>query len=257
MSRRFSARYGYELVMVLLHKEMQVRYRGSLLGYAWSVAHPLAFGLLYWLVFGQVMRVPVAEYPLFLLSGLFPWQWMAASLGNAPSAFLANSAIIRKTAFPRGVLPFSQVLMEGIHFLCALPVLAGFLLWHGHRPAACWLWAVPALFLLQLMLLTGMAWLLASLTPFLRDLERFAQLGVMMLMYASPVIWAPDMLPARGAWVLNLNPVAPLIMAWRDLLLHNRVALADFPVMGLAVVLSLLAGGLVLCRLAPRLAEVL
>lgn len=252
-----SVRRWYELVQVLLHKEMQVRYRGSLLGYAWSVAHPLTFGLIYWLVFGRIMRVPVAEYPLFLLSALFPWQWMAGSLGIAPAAFLANSAIIRKTAFPRGVLPFSQVLMEGIHFLCSLPVLVGFLLWYGHRPAACWLWAVPVLFLLQLLLLTGLAWLLASLTPFLRDLERFVQLGIMMLMYATPVVWSPDMLPARWQWLLSLNPAAQLVIAWRELLLHNQVSVSLFPLMFLMALLSLLAGWLVLRRLAPRLAEVL
>ncbi|UIL51491.1 ABC transporter permease [Pantoea agglomerans] len=257
MTHRYSVRRWYEMVLVLLHKEMQVRYRGSLLGYVWSVAHPLTFGLIYWVVFGKVMRVPVAEYPLFLLSGLFPWQWMAASLGNAPDAFLANSAIIRKTAFPRGVLPFSQVLMEGVHFLCALPVLTGFLLWYGHQPALCWLWAIPLLFLLQLLLLTGITLLLASLTPFLRDLERFVQLGIMMLMYSTPIIWAPDMLPLRWQWLLNLNPAAPLVMAWRELLLDNQVTLSRFPVMALMVLLSLLAGSQVLRRLAPRLAEVL
>lgn len=250
-------RRGYELVRVLLHKEMQVRYRGSLLGYAWSVAHPLTFALIYWVVIGRIMRVPVAEYPLFLLSGLFAWQWMAASLGNAPDAFLANSAIIRKTVFPRGVLPFSQVLMEGVHFLCALPVLTGFLMWSGHRPAPCWLWAIPTLFFLQLLLLTGMSWLLASLTPFLRDLERFVQIGIMMLMYATPVIWSQDMLPHRWQWLLKLNPAATLVTSWRDLLLHNRVTLSHFPLMALMALLSLLIGWQVLRRLAPRLAEIL
>lgn len=257
MNHLSALRRMYELVGVLLHKELQVRYRGSLLGYAWSVAHPLTFGLIYWLVFGRIMRVPVAEYPLFLLSGLFPWQWMASSLGNAPAIFLANSAIIRKTAFPRGVLPFSQVLMEGVHFLCALPVLVGFLIWYGHRPAACWVWAIPVLFLLQLLLLTGLAWLLASVTPFLRDLERFVQLGMMMMMYATPVIWSPEMLPTRWQWLLSLNPAAPLIISWRDLLLHNEVTLPLFPLMALTALLSLFIGWQVLRRLAPRLAEVL
>jgi len=252
-----SVRRWYELVLVLLHKEMQVRYRGSLLGYVWSVAHPLTFGLIYWLVCGRIMRVPVEEYPLFLLSALFPWQWMAGLMGIAPAAFLDNSAIIRKTTFPRGVLPFSQVLMEGIHFLCSLPVLVGFLLWYGHRPAVCWLWGVPALFLLQLLLLTGLAWLLASLTPFLRDLGRFVQLGTMMLMYATPVIWSPEMLPARWHWLLSLNPASPLVIAWRDLLLHNQIRVSLYPLMSLMALLSLLAGWQVLRRLAPRLAEVL
>lgn len=257
MSHISSLRHGCELVHVLLHKEMQVRYRGSLLGYVWSVAHPLMFGLIYWLVFGHIMRVPVQEYPLFLLSGLFPWQWIAASLGNAPAAFMSNSAIIRKTAFPRGVLPFSQVLMEGVHFLCTLPVLTGFLLWYGHRPALCWLWTVPALFMFQILFLTGMSWLLASLTPFLRDMERFVQLGIMMMMYATPVIWSPEMLPTRWQWLLSLNPAAQLVVSWRSLLLHNQVSLPLFPLMSLTALLSLLAGWQVLRRLAPRLAEVL
>jgi len=131
-----------DLIRVLVQKEIKVRYKNSLFGWLWSVGHPLMFGAIYWLIFGQVMRVPVADYPLFLLCGLFPWQWITSCLSTAPALFFANSAIIKKTTFPRIVLPITQVLTEGVHFLFTLPVLALFLLVSrtGSEPALAWLW---------------------------------------------------------------------------------------------------------------------
>ncbi|MDH6631322.1 UNVERIFIED_ORG: lipopolysaccharide transport system permease protein [Lelliottia amnigena] len=248
-----------DLIRVLVQKEIKVRYKNSLFGWLWSVGHPLMFGAIYWLIFGQVMRVPVADYPLFLLCGLFPWQWITSCLSTAPALFFVNSAIIKKTTFPRIVLPITQVLTEGVHFLFTLPVLALFLLVSrtGSEPVLAWLWGGALLFLVQFILLTGLSCLLSSLTLFLRDLERFVQLGLMLLFYATPVLYSPEMVPARWQWLLNLNPLAPLILAWRELFMHGRLSGEHLLSVFVFSVVMLLVGYLVLRRLAPRFAEVL
>ncbi|ENM1950455.1 ABC transporter permease [Citrobacter braakii] len=248
-----------DLIRVLVQKEIKVRYKNSLFGWLWSVGHPLMFGAIYWLIFGQVMRVPIADYPLFLLCGLFPWQWITSCLSTAPALFFVNSAIIKKTTFPRIVLPITQVLTEGVHFLFTLPVLALFLLVSrtGSEPTFAWLWGGALLFLVQFMLLTGLSCLLSSLTLFLRDLERFVQLGLMLLFYATPVLYSPEMVPARWQWLLNLNPLAPLILAWRELFMHGRLSGEHLLSMFVFSVVMLLVGYQVLRRLAPRFAEVL
>ncbi len=249
--------YWYELINVLTRKEISVRYKSSLLGYFWSVLHPLAFGLIYYVVFREIMRVPVNNYPLFLLCGLFPWQWASTAMCNAPAIFQSNAAIIRRVPFPRGVLPVSLVLMEGIHFICALPVIVLIIVLNGELPSFAWLWGIPLLWLLQSLLLTGISWILASITPFLRDLERFTALGIMALFYATPVLYPPHIVPARWHWVLQVNPLSTLIASWRDLLMTGHLAARPIVLSLAEGLLSLLVGFLVLRRLSPHLAEVL
>ncbi|HDT2108508.1 TPA: ABC transporter permease [Enterobacter roggenkampii] len=249
--------YWCELISVLTRKEINIRYKSSVLGYLWSVLHPLIFGLIYFVIFREIMRFPIANYPLFILSGLFPWQWVAAALSNAPAIFLANASIIRRVAFPHGALPVSLVLMEGIHFLCALPVIVLLIVFSGSWPSVCWVWGIPVLWAIQSALLAGITCTLAVITPFLRDLERFTALGVMALFYATPVLYPTQFVPARWAWLLWVNPFAPLIGAWRDLLMKGQLPIALLCIPVTAAIGSLLVGIWVLRKFSPTMAEVL
>lgn len=92
----------------------------------------IAFAMIYYFIFKLVMRVQIPNYTVFLITGLFPWQWFASSATNSLFSFIANAQIIKKTVFPRSVIPLSNVMMEGLHFLCTIPVIVVFLfcLWH-------------------------------------------------------------------------------------------------------------------------------
>ena len=107
------------------------------------------------------------------------------------------------------------------------------------------------------MLLTGLAWAVASITPFLRDLERFISLGMMALFYASPILYTPQMLPERWQWMLHANPLAPFILTWRDLLMNGHVSGHSLGIMCALSLTSLLVGWVILRLLSPRLAEIL
>src|SRR5512137_280342 len=96
--------YLKDLLVVLTQKEVKLRYKNSWLGYLWSVANPLAFAALYFVAFSVYMRVDIPRYPLFLIAGLFPWQWIANSAGASPNLFLTNTSLIKKVRFPRHVL---------------------------------------------------------------------------------------------------------------------------------------------------------
>ncbi|MGN5903477.1 O-antigen export ABC transporter permease RfbA, partial [Klebsiella pneumoniae] len=107
----------------MTNKDLKVRYKSSMLGYLWSVANPLLFAMIYYFIFKLVMRVQIPNYTVFLITGLFPWQWFASSATNSLFSFIANAQIIKKTVFPRSVIPLSNVMMEGLHFLCTIPVI--------------------------------------------------------------------------------------------------------------------------------------
>ena len=105
-------------------KEVKVRYKRTVLGYAWSLLNPVVYAVTYWFAFKAILNVRIEGYFAFLLAGLFPWQWLSNSLLLAPNAFVANAPLVKKIAFPRYLIVASSVATEGLHFLLTLPVFA-------------------------------------------------------------------------------------------------------------------------------------
>ena len=137
-----------DLVTALTIKEIKVRYKRTYLGYAWSLLNPLVFGVTYWIAFKAILNVKIEGYFVFLLAGLFPWQWLSNSLTAAPTAFIYNAPLVKKIAFPRYLIVASSVVTEGLHFLLCLPVLALLAVLFGRGTVSpAWLWGAPMLLL--------------------------------------------------------------------------------------------------------------
>ena len=245
-----------DLVVVLTQKEIKLRYKSSWLGYVWSVANPLAFAILYVVAFGVFMRIDIPQYPLFLIAGLFPWQWVANSVGAAPVLFLGNASLLKKVRFPRNVLVAASVLNDGIHFLCAIPVLVVFLFLYGSRPSLSWLIGIPLLALGQFMFVYGLALAIASLNLFFRDLERLTTLMVTFLFFLTPIVYSESMIPAKYHALLYFNPAAPLILSWRELFLSGRLDWSVIAVGYLYATVTFGAGSFIYAKLSWKFAEV-
>ena len=252
-----SLQYYFDLVMILTQKEIKIRYKNSFLGYLWSLANPLFFAMIYYLAFKTVMRVDIKDYTLFLICGLFPWQWLSNSINNNLFAFIGNAQIIKKTNFPRSVIPLSNILMEGFNFTLSIPVIF-FFLWFYQVPLT-WdhILYMPFIMLGQVLLTYGISLFFATINLFFRDIERFVQLGLMMLFYVTPILYQAHMIPDRYKWLIEWNPFARLIIVWRDLLLHNTFRLWPLlEVYGFAVI-SIVIGFFTFNKLKYRFAEVL
>jgi len=245
-----------DLIVVLTKKEISVRYKNNYLGYAWSVANPLAFGLIYFIAFKVFMRVAIPNYTVFLLAGLFPWQWMANSIGSSPSIFVGNAGLLKKVQFPRNVLVAATVLNDAAHFLVALPVLALFLLAYRIHPSWSWLIGIPALALAQFAMIYGVALGIASVNVFFRDLERITALLLSFLFFLTPIAYSRDMVPSKFQVFLYLNPAAPVILGWRQLFLMGEL---HWDLIGVAFgygLVSLFLGMSVYRKLSGKFAEV-
>lgn len=249
--------YLFDLINVITIKELKVRYKSSFFGYLWSVANPLFFAMIYYFVFKLVMRVQVPNYTIFLIAGLFPWQWFANSVNSAAYSFIANAQMIKKTAFPRSVIPLSNVLMEGLHFLCTIPVIIVFLLVYNLSPTLNWLWGIPLIACGQIIFTFGIALLCASLNLFFRDLERFVVLTTMLLFYCTPILYDINMIPQHYQWIVEYNPLATMILSWRDLLLNGHLDLMLTTSLYLNGLFSFLIGVYVFNKLKYRFAEIL
>src|SRR5262245_50026032 len=151
--------YVADLILVLVQKDMKVRYKSSWLGYAWSVANPLLFTAVHYVALGVFLRFesPGSPYPLFLIAGQFPWQWLASSIGGGPMAFINDASLIKKVRFPRNIIIVSNVLSDAIHFLLTIPVTLLALLWYGRTPSWEWIPGIPLLVLAQFLTVYGAA----------------------------------------------------------------------------------------------------
>ena len=242
---------------MLTAKELKVRYQNSFLGYFWSVAHPLALACVFYVAFKLVIRIPVEHYALFLITALFPWQWLANSLTAAPVVYPANTNILKKVAFPRSVLPLSGVVQDGVQFLFSVPVIVLFVLVEGGTPSWTWLWGLPLLAAIQFVLVFGLCLAVAAINLFFRDLERIVTILLTIGFYFTPILYPLAMVPeAYQGWALA-NPLAPLMLSWRSLWLEGTLSAGFVAWAAAAAVLAMAAGYALHRRLAWRIVEVL
>ncbi|MBU9815434.1 ABC transporter permease [Rahnella sp. C60] len=254
---KYSLGYLFDLATVITEKELKVRYKSSFFGYLWSIANPLLFAMIYYFIFKLIMRVQIPNYTVFIITGLFPWQWFASSTSNSLFSFLANAQIIKKTVFPRSVIPMSNVLMECLHFICTIPVIIIFLYVYDMRPSWDWVWGIPLIGFAQIILMLGVALTLSTLNLFFRDLERFITLGIMLLFYCTPILYSSDMIPQKYRWLIDYNPLANMIISWRDLFMNNTVNYTDIATLYGYGIVMLIIGSSIFNKLKYRFAEIL
>ena len=256
-SELWRGEYLRDLIIVLTEKEIKGRYKNSWLGYAWSVLNPLAFATVYYLAFGVFMRVQITDYPLFLVAGLFPWQWVSHSMSAAPNIFIANATLLKKVRFARHVLVVSTVISDGLHFLISIPVILVFLAIYHVAPTWLWLIGVPVLTGIQLIMVYGMSLLVASLNLFLRDLDRLTILCMTFLFFLTPITYTSSMIPEKYQMYMYLNPFTPLILNWQQLFLTGTLSGSGLLAAALMAALMAIVGYLTYSKLAPKFAEVI
>lgn len=218
-------KYFWDLISVLLNKEIKLRYRGTLLGILWSLANPLAFTAVLYIAFKRVLQVDIQNYPLFILSALFPWQWLSNSVNSAPMLFIWNASLIKKLRFPKTALCVAVVLNDMIHFCTTIPLFAALLLLSGTQgPAPTWLVGIPVLLIVQASFTLAVVIVIATLNVFLRDLEQLVRVLLLLLFYVTPVLYPASMVPKGLEWLLLVNPFSSLIISWRALLVDNLLS---------------------------------
>jgi len=252
-------KFGYykDLIFVLTQKEIKIRYKNTVLGYFWSLANPLAFAFVFFIAFKVIMRVPMEDYALFLIAGLFPWQWFATSLNASAVVLLANASLIKKVNFSRNIIPFAMVLQDMIHFVLSIPVIVLFMFIYDKAPALSWIYGIPLLLGVQFLMIYGLSLIVASVNLFFRDIERLTSIFMTLLFYFTPIIYPETMIPEKYSSWIYLNPASPLMISWRNLFLKGSLEMNDLLLSLGYSLLSFLAGYLVFRKLSRRFAEVL
>lgn len=247
------------VLALLVSRDLKVKYADSVLGYVWSILEPLAMAGVYWLVFTKLMTRQIGEAPyiVFLLCAMLPWQWTNAVLRSSMKSLSKDSKLVRSTSLPREIWVLRTVGSKFAEFMYAVPVLAFFAI--VNKAELSWMVVfVPVAMLIQALLLTGAAMLLAPLAVLYGDVERLMRIVMRLLFYFSPVIYGvkdvteSDRLGPAGNLFL-LNPLAGIFDLYRTAFFPDEWA--GWGAVGIATGVSVavfVAGVLVFRRLEGR-----
>jgi len=177
-----------DLLVLLVQKELKIKYKGTMLGFLWSLLNPLLMMVVYSVVFSLLVRFQVARYPIFLLSGMLPWNAFSIALSTASMTIVGNGNLIRRVYFPREFLPLSSVLASLINLVLSMVVLLAFAL-AFRQPLGPPLLLLPGLLAMQLVLTAGICMVLSALMVYFRDIENLITIGI-TVMWALPLALA-------------------------------------------------------------------
>jgi lipopolysaccharide transport system permease protein len=252
-----------ELFGSLFRRDLRAKYKGSVLGLAWSLAHPAVLMLVYLFVFSVLLRIQTADYEhywLFLLAGLPIWVFFATSLQSASRSLLENANLIRKVRFPRQLVPLSMVATQLVGFVVMLAVVVALsLVFVPEARDTVWL-ALP-LAALAVALVAGLALAVASLNAVYRDVEHLVAALLLPWFFLTPILYSLESIPGVQdhprlvALVHWGNPLTPPIEAIREPLFFGELpALGDVVYLAVAAVAALALGALVFSRVDDRVA---
>ena len=252
-----------ELFGSLFRRDLRAKYKGSFLGLAWSLLHPLLLMAVYLLVFSVLWRVAAVgsgDYWLFLLCGLPAWVFFATALQASSRSLVENANLIRKVRFPRQLVPLSIVGTNLVGFAVMLAVVAGLSL-ATHPEARGTVWMVVPLAALFSCIVAGFALAVASLNALYRDVEHLVAALLLPWFFLTPILYSLEQLPGVDEYPVAefflhwVNFVTPPIEAMRAVLFVGEAPSAgDAVYTAAAAAVALALGALVFSRCDDRIA---
>lgn len=259
------------LLRNMVVRDLKARYKNSVLGILWSILNPLFLMVVFTILFSVMTNSQIRDYPIFVLTGLIPWNFFSGSLVSGTTSITNNSGLVKKVYFPRELLPASALLSNLVNFLFAFVVLIVFLYVFGVGLTRHALW-VPLILITQLIFSLGLSLLLSSLTVFYRDVLMILEVVILAWFFMTPVFYSLEMFgdavtvlgitfnPAQlMRWV---NPMASIIDGYRTVLWGTYTSggpASMNPIFLLrtfvTAVLVLIGGYIVFARLNPLFGE--
>ena len=240
-----------DLILLLVHRDYASKYKQTILGPAWAVVTPIVTAVVFGFVFGRVLGVQTDGVPpsLFYLCGLLGWNYFNQTLNATSNTLRSNYAIFSKVYFPRLVTPLATVLsnlaasvVQLLTFAVIYAITIG--LNSGMTARPTWAaFALPLLFLHLAALALGGGLLLSAMTAKYRDFQQITPFLLNLLLYVTPVIYPISQIPEKWRWLAAVNPVAPVIEAFRAVLFGTSSFDPAYYAVSIAVTVAVLIVG--------------
>lgn len=258
----------FDLLRALVRRDLEARYKGSVLGNLWPLLNQLSQLLIYTYVFSIVLKVKLSLkglpednsviFGLWLFAGLLPWIAFTGGLVQSASSVISQPNLVKKVVFPLALLPLVPILSTFIESAFGLAALIVLVAVSSHTLNST-LALLPLIWLPQLLLTVGLGYLAAGLTVFLRDIPQTMGVVLNLWFYLTPIVYPASIIPeAFRGWVFWLNPLAAIAEVYRDLILIGEIK--HWGEWGIVSVISLIVFGIGFwCyqRLRPAFADVL
>jgi lipopolysaccharide transport system permease protein len=248
-----------QLLYVLTAREIQIRYKQSILGIAWALLQPLAMMLMFTLIFSVLLKVPSegVPYPVFSYSALMFWTYFSSALGRAIPSLEENAGLIKKIYFPREFFPVSSILSALFDLAIAFVIYLGLMLYF-HMPFTVNMLYVLPILLIQMVFICGVCFFASALNVYYRDVKHALPLLIQLWMYATPIIYPSSLIPDRLLTFYALNPMTGIIESYRNVLVKG--VSPDFFYLGVAAagsVVLFILGYLYFKRIEMTFADVI
>ena len=251
------------LIRTMVRRDILGRYRGSFAGAFWTLLNPLLLMLTYFFVFGVVLNARFGNDPsragfaLYFLAGMLPWLAFSEAAGRAPTVMLEHRNFVKKLVFAVETLPFNLVISGLVSEIFGLVLFStGFLIARGTLPVSV-LW-LPLLILPQILFTAGVAWFLAALGVFVRDLGQIIGFVLTLWFFLTPICYPEASLPAMAAPLLSKNPIYILVRGYRAVFLEGHApAFAPLWKLWLVSIAAFVAGHAWFYKLRKSFADII
>ena len=214
--------YKYrQLLKSNIKKEIRGKYKGSFLGVLWSFVNPLLSVLVYAIVFPLILKNTQEHYVTYLIIGIIPWNFFIYSISQGTTTIMVNGGIIKKVYFPREILPISVVSSALVNFLISCLIIFIFLFFSGIGLSKYVIF-LPIVIIIQYIMTLGIVFITSAINVYIRDAEYIINFFMNMLFYATPILYSPEIIPARWRGILGLNPMSIIINGYRDILYYQK-----------------------------------
>jgi lipopolysaccharide transport system permease protein len=247
-----------ELLRFLTVRDIKVRYKQTVLGGLWAILQPFMSMVVFTIFFGMLAKIPSDNlpYPIFVYTALLPWQFFSNGISNAGNSLVASSHLISKVYFPRIIIPAASLGAGLLDFLVAFSILIVMMLYYGIFPGAGIL-ILPFLMLGVAIAALGIGMILSALNVAYRDFRYVIPFLVQFWLFATPVIYPASIVPENWRWLINLNPMAGLISAFRSSLLNTPILWSDLVISGAVSIVLFILGIAYFTRMERRFADII
>lgn len=220
-----------ELLTYLVRTEIKVKYKNSMLGLIWSMVAPAMTLVIYWFVFGVVLKNGIPQFVIFLFAGLLLWNLFSFGVMSGTGVVVNNAGIVKKVSFPREILALASVGSACVFFFFQAMVMVLFMLVLHHSPDWAYLPVLLLALVTGIVMAGAIAVLLSSINVYLRDTQHLIEVILTAWFWACPIVYAyqkqiGDRLGPRSlTWVYFLNPMVPLVLSFQRCIYANVTVL--------------------------------
>jgi lipopolysaccharide transport system permease protein len=228
----------HELLRQMTLRDLKLRYKQTIMGFGWAIFMPLVNTAVFSVIFTRVAPLDTGmPYPLFAYCGLLTWNFSAASFRFAVTGLTGNANLVAKVYFPREIFPLSSVIVSFVDLLVGSLVLVGLMIYYQIAPT-WYVLMLPAILLAHLAFTLAVAMILAMANLFYRDVKYLFEIVLTVWMFATSVLYPMTLVGGKIGMLLSLNPMTPIIDAYRNVLIRG---VAPDPAFGVSALVSIVA----------------